>query len=179
MAVRSEELINGTRMPSPTPAARQSGYQRTAVIAVISAALVFFLAVWALDGYATARVVTGLGRAYRIAWIGWPVGLAVHILISLFQQHGWKVRAMFRALSTRYPALAEFLPWVVASLWVLTIFFGVVNVLATSMLFLAWFHAASLISVAACVILALLVSIVAEPVIVGLILTLIHLRRRG
>jgi hypothetical protein len=79
--------------PRITTPAGSDQYQRGGVIAAIVVALALFLAAWAINGYFTAHTVAGLGGWLRMAWLSWGSGWCLHLVISVIEQHAWKVPA--------------------------------------------------------------------------------------
>ncbi len=157
----------------PAQAARfRARYNRVALSAVVSVALVLFLAMWLFDGYATARTVAGAGRAYGWALLTWSTGIVSHLVFSLFQQHGYRV-VRFVASVPELAHLAGLVRW---TFRVITVVLGAVNTLTTQQMLALLLPGVSGVLL---VPFALLVAIVAEPMIVACLVMLRSIRAGG
>ena len=70
----------------------QREYNRVGLALAIFAALSFFCALWAVNGYFTSRTVRSIGLILHLASVSWGAGWLVHVIISLIEQHLWKLR---------------------------------------------------------------------------------------
>jgi hypothetical protein len=142
-------------------------YNRVGLALAIFAALCFFCALWGLNGYFTARTIRGLGQTFEIASLSWGVGWLVHIVVSLIEQHLWRLRE----------AVAGAPRFVLVGVYCLIILVGVVDVLTSALAFLELFSSAgfSVLDPTTRVISTILAEVIAilpEPVIIWLAIAL-------
>lgn len=148
-------------------------YNRVGLVLALLAALWFFVALWGLNGYFTANTVRAVGLLLGTAAAPWTVGWLVHIIISLIEQHLWKLRKAIK--DAPLPALL--------GVYGLIVFVGVVDVLSSSLAFLLLFNSLGLdiadptvrfVSVG----LAEVIAIAPEPLIVWLFMALYQVIRK-
>lgn len=148
-------------------------YNRVGLVLALLAALWFFVALWCLNGYFTASTVRAVALLLGGAVVPWSVGWLVHIIISLIEQHLWRLRAAVKGAP---------LP-VLAGVYGLIVFVGVLDVLSSSLAFLLFFLSFGLnladptvrcVSVA----LAEVIAITPEPLIVWLFMALYQVIRK-
>lgn len=142
-------------------------YNRVGLALAIFAALCFFVALWCLNGYFTARTVYSLGLNFSIATLSWGTGWLTHIVVSLIEQHLWRLRT----------SLENMPRFVLLGIYALIILVGVIDVLTSSLAFLLLFNSMGLSPTEptlrfACVVLAETIAILPEPVIVWLAVAL-------
>jgi hypothetical protein len=165
---RTSSRASRVRGASPKKAVAVDGqYNRVGLILAIFAALWFFVALWALNGYFTASTVRAVGLLLGATSVSWGVGWLVHIIVSLIEQHLWKLRA----------ALGNAPLPILAAIYGLIIFVGVLDVLSSALAFLVFFNSLGLLvtdpSVRfASVVLSEIIAILPEPIIVWLFLAL-------
>jgi hypothetical protein len=158
----------------PTTAHARAVYTKSGVIAVACVALILFILVWLLNGYFTARAATGIGGARGWQWLGWGAGWCIHLIISVCEQHAWKVPSYVRAI----PLLADVYPYVLIVMWALAVLVGSADTLTTAVGLVDLLNVTSWGGVVWCVILAEVAAVLPEPLIVGLVLFLVQMRRR-
>lgn len=149
-------------------------YNKGGVIAVACVALVLFIAAWLLDGYFTARTVVGVGRWLGWLWVTWGAGWCLHLVVSVIQQHGWKVAGYV----AKIPALADVHPHIRLSMWALAVLIGAANTLTTAVGLMGVFRVDTFTGQIVCVILAEATAMLSEPMIVGLTIFLYYQIRR-
>src|SRR4051812_41281249 len=67
-------------------------YNRVGLALAVFSALCLFCALWAVNGYFTSRTVRSIGAILHLASVSWGAGWLVHVIISLIEQHLWKLR---------------------------------------------------------------------------------------
>lgn len=149
-------------------------YNRGGVIAVACVALLLFIAAWAVDGYFTARTAVGIGRWTGWAWATWGIGWTLHVIVSVIQQHGWKVAGYVRGI----PALADVYQHIRIVMWALAVLIGSLNTLTTAVGLMGVFQVETFTGQIVCVILAEATAMLSEPMIVGLAIFLYYQIRR-
>ena len=138
-------------------------YNRVGLGLAIFAAFCFFCALWALNGYFTARTVKAIGDTFHLTALSWGVGWLVHLIVSLIEHHLWKVRHA----ASGTPGV------VIVGVYGLIILVGVVDVLTSSLAFLDLFRSVGFSIVdptthVVSTVLAEVITILPEPVIVWL-----------
>jgi hypothetical protein len=142
-------------------------YNRVGLALAIFAALFFFVALWAVNGYFTARTVRAAGQLLGIAALSWGAGWLTHIVISLIEHHLWRLRE----------TVSNAPRFVLLGVYCLIIFVGVLDVLTSALAFLLLFSSFGL-SVTdptvrfVSVVLAEVIAIIPEPLIVWLCVAL-------
>lgn len=142
-------------------------YNRVGLALSIFAALCFFVALWGLNGYFTARTITGLGEHFQLPFLSWGAGWLVHVVVSLIEQHLWKLRSTLGGA----PGV------VLVGIYWLIVVVGTIDVLTSSLAFLALFasvgQSASDTNIRTLsTLLAEVIAIVPEPIIVWLAVAL-------
>lgn len=170
MTVRSVETRDGQIVQRRGSAV----YNKSGVIAVAVVALLLFVAVWLLNGYFTARTAAGVGGALGWPWLTWGVGWCIHLVISVCEQHAWKVPSYVRSIS----ALADVYPYILLCMWAIAVIVGSLDTLTTAVGLVDLLRIESWSGVVWCVILAEAAAVLPEPLIVGLALFLYQVRRR-
>lgn len=158
---------------TPSSAHARAVYTKSGVIAVACVALVLFILVWLLNGYFTARAVAGIGGVRGLWWLGWGTGWCIHLIISVCEQHAWKVPSYVRGI----PLLADVYPYVLLTMWGLAVAVGSIDTLTTAVGLTDLFRVETWGGVVWCVILAEIAAVLPEPLIVGLTLFLVQMRR--
>lgn len=166
MSVRSQH--------TPAHAQVRAIYTKSGVIAVACVALVLFIAVWLLNGYFTARAAAGIGGVRGLWWLSWGTGWCIHLIISVCEQHAWKVPSYVRSI----PLLADVYPYVLVTMWGLAVAVGSIDTLTTAVGLIDLLNVSAWGGVVWCVILAEVAAVLPEPLIVGLVLFLVQMRRR-
>lgn len=156
------------------PVAARDTYNRGGVIAASCVGLAIFLSLWLLNGYFTARTAAGLGRFYAVPWLTWGAGWCIHLIISVAEQHSWKIPHYAASI----PALRDVLGYLVLCMWFIAVAVGSADVLTTAVGLIDFFGAVSFTAQIVCVILAELIAVLPEPLIVGLVILLYRLIRR-
>jgi hypothetical protein len=161
--VRSVPLKNGAVVAE---------YNRVGLSLAIFAALCFFASLWLLNGYFTARTVVGLGRATDTAFLSWGTGWLLHIIVSLIEQHLWKLRGTLGGA----PGI------VLVGVYALIIGVGTIDVLTSTLAFLLLFDGLGLPATDGSIrfistLLAEVIAIIPEPIIVWLAIALWRLIR--
>lgn len=151
-------------------AAARHTYNKGGVIAVACVALLLFIATWLVDGYFTARAVVGVGGWLRWAWVTWGAGWCVHLVVSVVQQHGWKMAGYVETI----PALADVYPHIRLAMWSLAVLIGALNTLTTAVGLMGVFQVETFTGQIVCVILAEAIAMLSEPMIVGLTIFLYY-----
>jgi hypothetical protein len=154
-SVRSAPLRNGEVV--------KQEYNRVGLALSILAALCFFLALWGLNGFFTARTVVGLGNSLNIAALSWGAGWLVHIVVSLIEHHLWRLRQ----------AVAGAPGFVLLAVYGLIIAVGVIDVLTSTIAFLFLFETVGLSAMDSTLrlistVLAAVIAILPEPTVVWL-----------
>lgn len=161
------------RVPAKQAVAVDGQYNRIGLVLALLAALWFFCALWALNGYFTSSTVRAVGMLLGATVVPWSVGWLVHIIISIIEQHLWRLRTAVQ--NAPLPVLA--------GVYSLIVFVGVVDVLSSSLAFLLFFNSFGLdiadptvrfVSVA----LAEVIAIAPEPLIVWLFMALYQVIRK-
>jgi hypothetical protein len=164
--VRSAPLHNGKVV--------KQEYNRVGLALSILAALCFFLALWGLNGFFTARTVVGLGISLNIAALSWGAGWLVHIVVSLIEHHLWRLRR----------AVAGAPGFVLLGVYGLIIAVGVIDVLTSAIAFLYLFETVGLSAMDSTLrlistVLAEVIAILPEPTIVWLSVALWRVVKEG
>jgi hypothetical protein len=100
----------------------QHEYNRVGLALAIFAAFCLFCALWAVNGYFTARTVRSIGLILRLASVSWGAGWLVHIIVSLVEHHLWKARH----------AMSETPSFVIMGMYCLIIGVGVLDVVTSA-----------------------------------------------
>lgn len=82
MTVKSVDLRDGERVEK-----RQAAQPNTTANAI---ALTFWIALWGLNGASTALPFALLGRQFGALGLWLGVGVCVHIVVSLIENHLWR-----------------------------------------------------------------------------------------
>jgi hypothetical protein len=149
-------------------------YNRGGVIAVACVALLLFIAAWSVDGYFTARTAVGIGAWAGWTWVTWGLGWSLHVIVSIIQQHGWKVAGHVRTV----PMLSDVYQHIRIAMWSLAVLIGSLNTLTTAVGLMGVFHVETFTGQIVCVILAEATAMLSEPMIVGLAIFLYYQIRR-
>lgn len=155
------------RSTSRTDGALSHEYNRVGLALAIFAALCFFLVLWGLNGYFTARTIVSLGLHFQIALFSWGMGWLIHIIVSLIENHLWKLRG----------AVGGAPGFVLFGVYGLIVLVGTIDVLTSSLAFLQLFASFDLSPTdptirTISIVLAEVIAIVPEPVIVWLAVVL-------
>jgi hypothetical protein len=147
-------------------------YNRTGLALAIFAALFFFIALWGLNGYFTARTVRSLGTLLGLSAFSWGSGWLVHVVVSLIEHHLFKLK---EALGNA-PAL------LIVVIYILIVVVGSLDVFTSTLAFLDLFSQAGLSPTNptvrfVAVLFAEVIAIVPEPVIVWLCIALWRVTR--
>jgi hypothetical protein len=142
-------------------------YNRVGLALAIFAALCLFSALWGVNGYFTARTVYSLGHLLSVSSLSWAAGWLVHIVISLIEQHLWKLRE----------AVSNAPCFILVGVYCLIVTVGVLDVFTSALAFLSLFASFGLPAVDPSVrfvstVLAEIIAIIPEPIIVWLIVAL-------
>lgn len=142
-------------------------YNRVGLALAIFAALCFFCALWALNGYFTARTVRSIGILFHILWLSWGAGWLVHVVISLIEHHLWRLR----------DAVDNAPRIVLYAVYSLIIVVGTLDVLSSALAFLLFFAAFGFplfdqTTIVTSTVLAEVIAILPEAVIVWLVVAL-------
>jgi hypothetical protein len=145
----------------------QHEYNRVGLALAVFAALCLFCALWAVNGYFTARTVRAAGQLLRIAALSWGAGWLVHVVISLIEHHLWRLRE----------ALGNAPRFVIVGVYCLIILVGVIDVLTSAVAFLLLFNSLGFplldrSVIITSTILAEIIAIIPEPIIVWLVVAL-------
>jgi len=142
-------------------------YNKVGLALAIFAALCLFCALWGVNGYFTSRTVHSIGIFLHLSFISWGVGWLVHVIISLIEEHLWKIRE----------AVDNAPRFVLLGVYCLIVIVGVLDVLTSALAFLALFASLGMsptdpsIRVVSTV-LAEIIAILPEPLIVWLAIAL-------
>jgi len=101
-------------------------YNRVGLALAVFASLCFFTALWVLNGYFTSRTIYRLGQSHDLVFLSWGTGWLIHLVISLIEQHLWKLRTAVGGA----PGI------VLVAVYTLVVIVGVVDVLTSSLAFL-------------------------------------------
>lgn len=148
-------------------------YNRAGVGAAAIVGLVLFAALWLLNGYFTVRTLRGLAGWLSVSWLSWGVAWVIHMVVSVSEQHAWKVRGY----AARIPILRDFLLLIAVVMGAIAVVLGSADTLTTVVGLMGFFGASGgLSSLLFWTILAELIAVVPEPVIVALLVLLLRLR---
>lgn len=173
MGAPLSERTRVRRVPAKKAVTVDGQYNRIGLVLALLAALWFFVALWSLNGFFTASTVRAVGGFLGAASVPWSVGWLVHIIISIIEQHLYRLRAAVK--NAPLPVLA--------GVYGLIVFVGVVDVLSSSLAFLLFFNSLGLditdptvrfVSIA----LAEVIAIAPEPLIVWLFMALYQVIRK-
>jgi len=164
--------IRSTPIKGSAPGRIQREYNRVSLALAIFATLCFFCALWGINGFFTARAVASAGTWLHVAALSWPIGWLIHIIVSLIEQHLWRLREHLQSAP----------PAVYIGVYTLIVVVGVLDVFtsALSILLLITSVGLSPTAVPMIVISTLLSEVIAifpEPVIVWLTVTLYRVIR--
>jgi hypothetical protein len=142
-------------------------YNRVGLALAIFAALCFFGALWGVNGYFTARTVRTVGHFLQVSSLSWGSGWLTHIVISLIEQHLWRLRE----------AVSNAPRFVLVGVYCLIVGVGIVDVLTSAIAFLLLFSSLGLSLTDptvrfVSVVLAEIIAIIPEPIIVWLVVAL-------
>jgi hypothetical protein len=147
----------------PLKGAVEQEYNRVGLALAVFAALCFFIALWAVNGYFTARTVRTIGTLLRITSISWGAGWLVHVVVSLIEHHLWRLRE----------AVDNAPRFVILGVYCLIFLVGLLDVLTSALAFLLLFDAIGLSATDPSIrfvstLLAEVIAIIPEPIIVWL-----------
>src|SRR6266508_3178185 len=159
----------GTNVRStPLKSNAENEYNRVGLALAIFAALCLFCALWGLNGYFTSRTVRSIGLFLHISSISWGAGWLTHVIISLIEQHLWRLRE----------AVENAPRFVVLGVYCLIVLVGVIDVLTSAFAFLSLFASLGMSPVDPTIrfvstVLAEVIAILPEPLIVWLAIALL------
>lgn len=150
-------------VPLKGNSAIQHHYNRVGLALAVFSALCFFLALWGVNGFFTARTVRSIGLLFHAETISWGAGWLVHVVVSLIEHHLWRLRE----------ALGNAPRFVAIGVYCLIIIVGTLDVLTSAFAFLALFASIGLSPTDPTIrfvstLLSEVIAILPEPVIVWL-----------
>jgi hypothetical protein len=142
-------------------------YNRVGLALAIFAALCFFCALWAVNGYFTSRTVRSIGLLFHLQGVSWAAGWLVHVVVSLIEHHLHRLRE----------AVSNAPRFVLVGVYCLIVLVGVLDVLTSALAFLLLFSSIGFSATDptvrfVSVVLAEVIAIIPEPIIVWLCVAL-------